>query len=306
MSSRSLLATDDVAQRWDTSATLARLAPRNTREWFVLVGAVFLVLAVVLGPALAGDPISQSASARLLAPSLTHPFGTDELRRDILARVLTGLSTSIVVSFLAVIPGALIGVTLGFTAGYGGRIVDSAIMRLIDAWMAFPGLLSALAILTVLGPGKYSVAVALMVFSVPVFTRLSRAQMLAERRKDYVLAAVVLGASPIRIAIRHIGVNALPALITQLALSLNAGILIAAALSFLGLGEAPPNPSLGGLLNESRAYLRDAWWYVAFPSLTLAALLIFLNLTADAINDRLLAHSVRQSRGKDRVRQAAM
>ncbi len=305
MSLRSIHAIDGVPQRRDADATFARLAPRNTREWFVLIGALFLVFAVVLGPSLAGDPISQSASARLLAPSLAHPFGTDELRRDILARILTGLSTSIVVSFLAVFPGALIGITLGFTAGYGGRLVDSVVMRVIDAWMAFPGVLSALAILTALGPGKYSVAMALMVFTVPAFTRLSRAQMLTERRKDYVLAAVVLGASPVRIVLRHIGVNALPALITQLALSLNAGILIAAALSFLGLGEAPPNPSLGGLLNESRAYLRDAWWYVTFPSLTLAALLIFLNLTADAINDRLLAHSVSTSRGKNRVTPAA-
>lgn len=272
---------------------LARFAPRTTREWAVLAIAVLLLLAVLAGPALATDPVSQSASGRLLPPSLTHPFGTDELRRDILARILSGLATSLVVSFLAVLPGALIGIALGFTAGYGGRLLDSIVMRVIDAWMAFPGVLSALAILTVLGPGRYSVALALMVFTVPVFTRLARAQMLAERRRDYVLAAVVLGASPVRIAIRHVGVNALPALITQLALSLNAGILIAAALSFLGLGEAPPNPSLGGLLNESRPHLRDAWWYVTFPAVTLAALLIFFNLAADVLNDRLLSHTRR-------------
>lgn len=248
------------------------------------------ILAVLAGlafasPYLFADPVRQDAPGRLLAPSLDHPFGTDELRRDLLARTFAGLRASLIVAFSSVPLGAAAGVAVGFTAGYAGGLTDALLMRLIDAWLAFPGLLAALAILTILGPGNESIIVALAIFNVPVFARLSRAQVLSERNRDYVVAARALGAGPIRIVVRHIAVNALAPLVTQVAIALPISILIAAGLSFLGLGERPPAPSLGGLINAARPYLRDAWWYTAFPAAVLGLLLLALTLLADAISD---------------------
>lgn len=266
---------------------------RDARTAVALAVLAVLVTLALMAPVLFGDPIAQDASGRLLAPSSEHLFGTDELRRDLLARTFFGLRTSLAVTLFSVPLGALVGVILGFTAGYDGRFIDALIMRLIDAWLAFPGLLAAIAILTVLGPGMVNVALALALFTIPGFTRISRAQMLSERHQDYVLAARTIGAGPVRVAVRHIAINALSPLITQLALSLTASILIAAALSFLGLGERPPAPSLGGLVNAARPHLRDAWWYLAFPSAVLGLLLLSFTLLADAASDAIAQRSRR-------------
>lgn len=265
----------------------------DPRARFAIVILGVLVALALAAPLLFGDPVAQGASARLLPPSLDHPFGTDELRRDILARTFFGLRTSLAATMLSVTAGAAAGISLGFVAGYGGAKVDALIMRFIDAWLAFPGLLAAIAILTILGPGMVNVGLALMLFAIPGFTRLARAQMLTERSRDYVTAARTIGASPVRIIARHIAINALPPLITQLALALTASVLIAAALSYLGLGERPPAPSLGGLINAARPYLREAWWYLAFPSAVLGLLLLSLTLLADVASDALAGNNRR-------------
>jgi ABC-type dipeptide/oligopeptide/nickel transport system permease subunit len=158
-------------------------------------------------------------------------------------------------------------------------------MRIVDALLAFPGLLAALAILTILGPGTRNVGIAIAFFNIPAFCRLSRAQMLSEKNKDYVHASQALGAGPLRIIFGHIARNALPPLLTQLALAMNGAILLSAALSVLGLGDKPPAPSLGGILNSSKSNLSVAWWYAVFPGATLAFLLLCLNFMADAINE---------------------
>ncbi len=256
-----------------------------------LVGlAVLLVLvgAAVFAPWITWhDPNIQDASGRFLSPSREHPFGTDELRRDLFSRTVYGLRISLVISLVAVGVGAFFGIVIGFVSGYVSGWVDTVIMRMVDALLAFPGLLAALAIVTILGPGVRNVGIAIAFFSVPSFARLSRAQMLGERNRDYVLAAQSLGASGLRVVFGHISRNAIAPLLTQLALFMASAVILSASLSFLGLGERPPEPSLGGLVNSSKSNLQTAWWYAVFPGATLAALLLALNLLADAINEAI-------------------
>ncbi len=258
----------------------------NPQGAIAIVGLLLLVVGAVGASVIAQhDPIAQDAAGRFLSPSTEHWFGTDELRRDLFARTLFGLRTSFAVSLISVAIGTGIGVTIGFLAGFIGGWAETAAMRFVDALLAFPGLLAALAILTILGPGVRNIGIAIAFFTIPAFARLSRAQMLAEKNKDYVLASQALGASPQRIIFRHIAINAFPPLLTQMALLMAVAVLITAALSFLGLGDQPPTPSLGGLLNTSRQYLREAWWYAVFPGVAFALLLFCLNLLSDAINE---------------------
>ena len=267
--------------------TLRRLL-RNPQGAIAVGGLLIIAVAAIGAPVIAWhDPIAQDASARLLSPSWDHPFGTDELRRDLFARNLHGLKTALVLSFLAVMTGAVIGTMTGFTVGYVRGWADAAVMRLVDALLAFPGLLIAFATLTVLGEGLENIGIAIAVFVFPGFTRLSRAQMLGERNKDYVLAAQVLGASTTRVIFRHIVLNALPPLLVQVALAIAGGVLVVAALGYFGLGLQADTPSLGGLVNSSRPYLQRAWWYPVFPGAILAFLLLCLNLFADAINEAI-------------------
>ncbi len=258
---------------------------RNPQGAIAVGGLLIIAIAAIAAPVIAWhDPIAQDASARLLSPSWDHPFGTDELRRDLFSRNLHGLKTALALSFVSVLTGAVIGTVAGFTVGYVRGWADSVVMRLVDALLAFPGLLIAFAILTILGEGLQNIGIAIVVFAIPGFTRLARAQMLGERNKDYVLAAQVLGASTPRIIFRHIVINALPPLLVQVALAIASGVLIVAALGYFGLGIEADTPSLGGLVNDSRPYLQRAWWYPVFPGAILAFLLLCLNLLADAIN----------------------
>ena len=273
---------DQARSMW--ADTMRRLL-RNPQGAIAVGGLLIIAIAAIAAPVIAWhDPIAQDASARLLSPSWDHPFGTDELRRDLFSRNLHGLKTALALSFVSVLAGAVIGTVAGFTVGYVRGWADVVVMRLVDALLAFPGLLIAFAILTILGEGLENIGIAIVVFAIPGFTRLARAQMLGERNKDYVLAAQVLGASTPRIIFRHIVINALPPLLVQVALAIASGVLIVAALGYFGLGIEADTPSLGGLVNDSRPYLQRAWWYPVFPGAILAFLLLCLNLLADAIN----------------------
>jgi peptide/nickel transport system permease protein len=275
--------------------TLVRIL-RNPQGAIAVGGLLLLILAALFaGPLSRHDPIAQDAARRFLSPSWSHLFGTDELRRDLFARTLYGLRTSLAIALIAVGIGSSVGTALGFLAGYAGGWTETVAMRLVDALLAFPGLLAAMAILTILGPGVRNVGIAIAIFNVPVFTRLARAQMLAEKNKDYVRAAHALGARPLRIVFRHIAVNAVPPLLTQVALAMAAAVLLEAALSFLGLGQRPPTPSLGGLINASKTNLRSAWWYALCPGAVLAFLLLCLNFLADAVNEATSPHQRRRS-----------
>lgn len=265
---------------------------RNPQGVIGLAGLLLLVFAAVFADLVTWhDPIRQDAAGRFLSPSWNHPFGTDELRRDLFSRTVYGLRASLAVSIISVVVGSTIGICLGFISGYAGRWIDALLMRIVDALLAFPGLLAALAIVTILGPGLRNVGVAIAFFSTPSFARLARAQMLGERNKDYVRAAEALGAGPMRIIFRHVSMNAIPPLLTQVALFMAAAVLLSAALSFLGLGERAPDPSLGGLINSAKSNLQDAWWYAVFPGAVLALLLLSFNLLADAVNDATSPYS---------------
>lgn len=269
---------------------------RNPQGLFGLIVLGTLILAAVFAPFIAWhDPIEQNAPGRFLAPSWDYPFGTDELRRDLFARTIYGLRLSLGISIVSVAIGASIGIALGFLSGYAGSWVDSVIMRAVDALLAFPGLLAALAIVTILGPGLRNIAIAIAFFSIPSFARLSRAQMLAERNRDYVTSAETLGAGPVRIVFRHIAPNAIAPLLTQVALFMASAVILSASLSFLGLGESAPEPSLGGLINTAKSNVQTAWWYATFPGVILALLLLSLNLLADAINDAIDPYARRRA-----------
>jgi peptide/nickel transport system permease protein len=258
---------------------------RNPQGQVAVCGLGLLVVLAILGGAFAGDPIAQNAPSRFLAPSLSHLFGTDELRRDLFARTVVGLRISLAVSISSVALGAWVGISVGFLAGYAGGWAETVSMRVVDAFLAFPGLLTALAILAILGPGSVNVAIAIAALSIPTFVRLARAQMLSEKNQGYVEAAYSAGAGRLRIIFRHVAPNTLPPLLTHIALVMAAAVLIEASLAFLGLGQQPPAPSLGGLLSASKTYLRTAWWYAFFPGAALAVLLLSLNLLADAVSE---------------------
>ena len=227
---------------------------------------------------------TQLRGSRLLAPSWSHPFGTDEVSRDLLSRMIYGLRISILVSLGAVAIGLPIGVAIGFTAGYIGRWVDAVLMRLVDTMLAFPGILVALVILTVLGTGTREVAITLGIGAIPIFGRLARGQMLQEKERDYVMAARTLGSGPVRIIMRQVAINTLPPIMIQAALVMAFAVIAEASLSFLGLGASPPTPTIGLILNAAREFLIiGAWWFALAPIATLALMLIALNFLADAI-----------------------
>jgi peptide/nickel transport system permease protein len=231
------------------------------------------------------DPAAQTAGGRLLGPSWAHPFGTDELRRDVAARTFAGLRASILTVTAAVVPGALAGVAAGLAAAGLGRWADGLLMRAIDAWLAFPGLLIALAVLAVTGPGRFGVGLTLFLFTVPSFARLARAQARSELAREYVVAARALGASRLRVMTHHVARNAWDPLLTHFALMLAVALFIESALSFLGLGVQAPAPSLGGMVNASRQYLRESPAYLLGPAAVLACIVLSLNLLVDALQD---------------------
>ena len=243
------------SQWFDVSYRVAR-EPRG--QIALLILAVF-GLSALLAPWIAPYHFAdQIRGARLESPSWTHPFGTDDLSRDLFSRTLYGVRISLFVGAGAIAIGMPIGVAVGYSAGYIGRWADAILMRIVDTMLAFPGILMALVVLSVLGTGTREVAITLGIGSIPGFARLSRAQVLQEKERDYVLAARALGAGPIRVVMRHIAINTLPPLLIQAALVVAFSIIAEASLSFLGLGASPPTPTIGLLLDSSRSSSHSA------------------------------------------------
>ena len=244
--------------------------------------------AAVLGPFVAPyDPASQQLALRLQGPSLAHPFGLDELGRDVLARIVHGARVSMAVGLAVVTVSSLLGTLLGATAGYFGGRVDDLISRVIDVLLAFPGILLAIALVAVLGPSLVNVVLALCVIGWVGYARLVRGVTLKIRELDFVQAARALGASPPRILLRHVIPGALPALAVQATLGMAGAILAEASLSFLGLGVQPPTPSWGTMLDAGRSHLFDAPHLTIFPGLSIAALVLGFNFVGDGLRDRV-------------------
>ncbi len=261
---------------------------RNPIGMFGLSVLSLLVFCAITAPIISPyDPLAQHAGSELRQPSAQYLLGTDNLGRDILSRIIYGSRASLLVGVVAVALGAGAGIATGLAAGYFGGIVDTLIMRFYDALLSFPAILLGIAVVSVLGTGMLSVAYALAIASLPTFARLMRSRVLAERERDYVLAARCCGSSDRRIMWLHVLPNAVAPLLIQISLAMGFSVLAESALSFLGLGTQPPYPSWGAMLNESRAYLRTAPGFGIFPGAALAILLLGLNFLADALRDAL-------------------
>ena len=257
----------------------------------IRVGAFIVlvtVVAAVAGPFLSPyDPSAQDLARRLEAPTLQHPFGLDELGRDILARILAGARISLLVGLAVVGVSSLLGMTLGSIAGYFGGKVDDVISRVIDVLMAFPGILLAIALVAVLGPSLANVVLALSVIGWVGYARLVRGQALRARELEFVQAARALGAGSPRIVARHVLPTAFPAVVVQATLGMAGAIIAEAALSFLGLGVQPPTPSWGTMLDAGRSHLLDAPHLTIFPGLAIAVLVLGFNFLGDGLRDRV-------------------
>ncbi|HEY8370276.1 MAG TPA: ABC transporter permease [Thermodesulfobacteriota bacterium] len=256
-----------------------------------LVGAGLVaafVAASLLAPLLSPyDPLAPDFVAVLAPPSLAHPFGTDDLGRDILSRVLYGGRVSLQAGLLTVAFALAAGVPLGLAAGFFGGRVDNVIMRGVEVVLSFPTLVLALGITAVLGPKLIHALLAIGIVFVPHFARLIRGQVLSVKENDYVSAARALGASDRRVMALHVLPNCLAPILVQSTFSVALGILIEAALSFLGLGTQPPTPSWGIMLSTGRAYLEQAPWLGLFPGLAVFATVLGLNMLGDGIRDAL-------------------
>ena len=256
-----------------------------------LVGAVLSGLflgTAMMAPWLAPyDPVVPATDATLQPPSAGHPFGTDELGRDVLSRVVHGSRISLEVGVVAVGIAMLAGTALGLIAGFNGGAWDALIMRGTDALLAFPGILLAIAIVATLGPSLVNVMIAVGVGAVPVYTRTVRGSTLSVRQTEYVEAARAAGATTARLLVRHILRNIAAPILVLATLGVGINILIAAGLSYVGLGAQPPTPEWGAMLSGARQYLRDAWWTAVFPGLAITVAVVGVNLLGDGLRDVL-------------------
>lgn len=264
---------------------------RFRRNWMAVIGLVFiagLVVVAVMAPAIATHPPDkQDILSRLEPPSAEHFFGTDEIGRDVFSRLVWGARISLQVAFLALACGATTGIILGLIAGYWGGYLDNIIMRFMDILSAFPGVLLALLIMSVLGAGIANVIMATSIWLVPTFARIVRAEALRLRGRDFVVAAKALGGSDLRIMIRHVLLNSLSPIIVYATLSIPGTILTAASLSFLGLGIKPPTPEWGSMISAARSYMREAPTLVLFPGAAIFLTVLSFNFVGDALRDAL-------------------
>ncbi len=264
---------------------------RFRRHRLALAGLFFLAL-LGLSAAFAGvlapyDPLEMRVRERLQPPSPAHPFGTDDFGRDILSRVVYGSRVSLQVGLVAVGIACAVGVPAGLVAGYAGGLVDGVIMRVMDSILAFPAILLAIAIMALLGPSTGNVMVAIGIVYTPVFARVVRGATLSVKACDYVEAARALGAGELRILLRHVLPGTLDPAIVQTSLALAYAILAEAALSFLGLGTQPPEPTWGSMLSFGRQWIQEAPWFTFFPGLAIFLTVLSLNLVGDGLRDAL-------------------
>jgi peptide/nickel transport system permease protein len=264
---------------------------RFSRSRTGLVGLIIVslfIIAAALAPVIARqDPIKQNIRFKLQAPSAAHLLGTDELGRDILARLVFGSRISLMIGVVSVLIGLAAGVAIGLLAGYFGGWLDRTLMACIDIMLAFPGVLLAIGMAAALGPSLFNAMLAIGIWSVPTFARLARGSALQVKELDYVTAAQSLGARTFRIMARHILPNSLASIIVYSTLLSGTAILTSAALSFLGLGVQPPTPEWGAMVSAGRAYLREAPHVITFPGLAIFLTVLGFNLLGDALQDAL-------------------
>jgi peptide/nickel transport system permease protein len=270
-----------------TRRALRRLMARKGAVAGCVAIAAFVVMALAAPFIAPYDPVATSWTLVRKAPSALHWFGTDDLGRDILSRVIYGARASLVAGAISVGIALGIGVPLGLLAGYRGGFIDALISRITDAMLACPFLILAIALAAFLGPSLGNAMIAIGISTTPIFVRLTRGQTMSVKVEDYVEAARAMGNPRWRIALFHILPNIMPALLVQATLSIASAIIAEAALSFLGLGQQPPAPSWGSMLNAAQRFLTNAPWMALWPGLAIFLVVLSLNLVGDGLRDAL-------------------
>jgi glutathione transport system permease protein len=265
---------------------------RRFRRKHVAMGSgvllLLLIVAAIAAPWLAPyDPNTPDYDNVLMGPSMLHLCGTDTFGRDIFSRIIWGGRISLSVGFISVALGGIVGVALGLVSGFFGGVIDSAIMRVMDVLLAFPGILLAIGVIAVLGPGIDNVIYAIAVFSTPVFARLVRGSTMALKGTVYVQAARSIGVRRLKLIMTHILPGTLPAVIVYVSLRVGTSILTAASLSFIGLGAQPPSPEWGAMLSDGRSYLGVADHIMLFPGIAIFVTVLAFNVLGDGLRDAL-------------------
>ncbi len=263
---------------------------KRTRNYYFILGGcitAFMVGLILLGAVWTPyDPNAMDASAALAGPSLSHILGADNFGRDIFSRILQGAGTTMFIALCTVAIGLVVGTAVGCLTAYFGGWVDEVVMRFNDAVAAFPSILLALVIISILGEGKYNIMIALGVLFIPSFARIVRGEVARCRRMDYVENARLMGAGPVRIMVLHILPNTRATLLSAVAIGFNNAVLAEASMSYLGLGIQPPDASLGRMLLESQTYLLSAPWYMLFTGLAIVLLILGFGLLAEGLRER--------------------
>jgi peptide/nickel transport system permease protein len=248
----------------------------------IAVFALCALLAPVLAPY---DPLAQELGQRLRPPTLAHWLGTDSLGRDIASRILYGARISLIIGVVVVASAGVVGTAIGLIAGYAGGLVDEALMRLTEVFLAFPALILAMAIAGALGPSLTNAIIAIAAVTWAVYARLTRGQILSLRRREFVEAARAIGASRTRIVVRHLLPNALAPLMIQASFDLGSSIIAAAGLSFIGFGAQPPTPEWGVMISEGRNFISTQPWLSLFPGVAILLAVGSFNLLGDGLRD---------------------
>jgi peptide/nickel transport system permease protein len=264
-----------------------RLLERKSAVLGLVIIALFVAVAVFAPLIAPYDPTQQSWTSIRKPPSWQHWFGTDESGRDLFARVIFGARASLLAGVVSISIALSLGVPVGLLAGYGGRWIDALIGRITDAMLAIPFLILAIALAAFLGPSLQNAMIAIGLTATPIFVRLTRGQVMAVKVEDYVEAARAVGNPPVRIAVKHILPNILPALIVQATISIATAIIAEASLSFLGLGQQPPAPSWGSMLNTAQRFLTNAPWMAVWPGLAIFLTVLSFNILGDGLRDAL-------------------
>lgn len=286
----------DAGRDAHTRMTHGRRARREfMQNRFAVVGATIVILIVVaaaLAPVLAiHEPNRQSLLARMSPPSSEYWLGTDELGRDEFSRLLYGARVSLFIAFLGTAGGVILGTVIGLISGYFGGWVDTLAMRLIDVLYAFPGILLAILIVAIMGPGLFNLIIALTIWGIPTLSRIVRSSVLSLKSREFVEAAQAMGASRTQIMFRHLLPNCVGPIIVYSTLGVAGALLTAAGLGFLGLGVQPPTAEWGAMLSAGRAYLREAPNLMIFPGALIFITVMSLNLIGDALRDALDPHT---------------
>ena len=274
--------------RWEAFKTVSKRLLKNKAAVVGGIIILFFIFVAVFGPYFVKtDPLAQNLLNKLQPPSKENWFGTDNFGRDIFSRIIHGAKLTLIVGFLSVAIGGVIGVLIGIISGYYGGWFDTIAMRIVDVLLAFPGLLLALAIVSVLGGSIRNVILAVGIFSIPAFARIVRGSTLQVKKLEYIDAVRSLGASDMRIIFRHILPNIMSPIIVQATMRIATAILTASGLAFLSLGAPPPTPEWGAMLNDGRTYMHNAGHMVLIPGIMIVIVVLAFNIFGDGLRDAL-------------------